>query len=285
MIYNSEHFRLKAMTQKEQSQIQHDSLQEQAIAPERYLETVVGLYRESDGDYRGRRNEDQQLIAEYASEEADEYFDGALLGTLSLARIMNLSLIVPTVPEEDAQRQITLGDLADGESLHEMRSAWRQLWVGMNVITNRLKRDSEIFNAQGYPELFEMSEPNKKAFIDKLFGNFQELNALRFGAKGSGVRRTKLIPDIDGGGEPERVKFDPDVAKTLGGIANNAARRKYRVKHNANDEEAGPAIHAAGKLTPEEFIELRKEFPEEDMDRFAFDVAYSKDAALKYRGE
>jgi hypothetical protein len=169
-----------------------------------------------------------------------------------------------------------------------MRNAWRQLWVGLSILTHRLKRDSEAFGQTGFPELFEMSEVNKSRVIGTLFNNFQELNALRFGVKGSGVRRTHREHNDDGG--MDAYTYDKDLAldkkKLIRDdrvVAENAARRGYTAKRDKS--QALGAVHPAGKMFPEEFTKLRRRFAEVDMDDFAQDVAFLKNVAEYYQRE
>jgi hypothetical protein len=255
-------------------------LPQQDIDPDYYLSTVLRLYRDDEADYRGRRNEDQQIIAEYAAEEADEHFDLALLTVMSLSRVLGAEKASLILPNEQAQKGISLGNLADGVTLHEMRTAWRQLWVGANILTNRLNRDSHEFQALGLPEIFEMTAKNKGAIMSTLFCNFQELNALRFGAADTGRRRDGWVPNPQGG-RAIPGKINPDKARNQKEIAENAARRRYVVGGKGRDHERA-AVHAAGKMTPNEFRKLRKQYPEVDMDKFAYDAAYLKDMAEYY---
>lgn len=284
MMYDSNHFQAKEKAMADQNHqqeepITHPELQGARVNPADYLETVFSLYREDKADYRGRRDEDQQFIAEYAAEEADEFFDQALLGVLALRNTLTPDKKLFIKPDEQAEREITLGNFEDGASLQDMRSAWRQLWVGFNILTNRLHRDSSEFTSAGNKEVFSMVEADKEAVKQELFGNFQELNALRFGAKGSGVHRNRWDINLDSG-EPEKIRVDADKARYNKDIANNAARRGYTVKPRKEGHQG--AIHPAGKMKPEEFTALRRQYPEVDMDKFARDAAYLKDIAKYY---
>lgn len=259
----------------------HPDLMVPTIAPDEYLETVFSLYRQDHADYRGRRNEDQQVIAELASEEADEYFDQNMLAVMALRSLMMPGARVePFIPPDDAEEaQITVGNLADGASLKDMRNSWRQLWVGMNIMTNRLHRDHAEFGEAGMIEIFDMKAADKQALISHLFGNFQDLNGLSFGAQGSGVRRTVWANDPDTM-EPVRTKVDADKARTPKTFAGNAARRRFGARVQDTKQ-----MHAAGKMTPEEFKALRREFPEVDMDNFVRDTSYYKDVRARYEGQ
>lgn len=291
MVYDREYYILKQKTSMDQ-QTQNQSIEQLSqaeINPDDYLRTVIDLYRQDEADYRGRRNEDQEVIAEIASQEADEHFDAVFLSVFALTKVLRPGVADTFVPPtEDDERDVTLGNLKDGASLKDMRNAWRQLWAGLSILTHRLKRDSQAFEQTGYPELFEMSEENKSRVIGKLFSNFQDLNALRFGVRGSGVRRTHRQHNDDGG--IDEYTYDKDLAldrkrKTLDDrkVAENAARRGYTAKRDKS--QALGAIHPAGKMYPEEFVGLRKKFAEVDMDDFAQDVAFLKDVAKYYNRE
>lgn len=270
------------MTEQDQTNIDAQAealLRQPTIDPEFYWSTTLRLFHDNEADYRGARSEDQQIIAEYAAEEADEHFDLAMLGIASLSRALNPAAPV-IMPTEKSLKETTLGNLADGVTLNEMRNAWRQLWVGTNILTHRLRRDSEEFQSLDLPEIFDMADTDKKAFKDMLFNNFQDLNALRFGATGSGLRRHRWVPNPDGGRAIQKV-MDRDKARNDKEIAENAARRRYtagRIK----DGESKQSISAAGKMTPEELRLLRKQHPEVDMDIFAHDAAYMRDMAKNY---
>lgn len=288
MEYNTEHFLLKQKAQDimpdthpNPSIEAHPDLQAPVIPPEEYLGTVLNLYRQDHADYRGRRNEDQQIIAEYASEEADEYFDQMVLATVALRGLfMPVSPSdVFVAPDAAAEADITLGNIADGVSMKDMRSSWRQLWVGMNVMTNRLNRDHPEFKEAHLHEIFEMPAEEKDALKNHLFGNFQDLNALRFGAHGSGVKRHKWKQNLDSM-EFERIKVDIDKAPSDKALAGNAARRRYSTLAS---KDGRLNMHIAGKMTPAEFIALRKEFPEVDMDDFTRDTSAYKDVQARYR--
>lgn len=282
MVYNIEHYLLKQKYMTEQAQHTDPStelLHQSTIDPDYYLETVITLYRNRETDYRGNRNPDQRFIAEYAGEEADEYFDATQLAVSGLVKMFGGKNVRHSVPDEQEQKTITLGNIRDGASLFEMRNAWRQLWVAVNVGTNRLKRDSEEFQSRDLPEIFEMDTESKKALIDTLFANFQDLNALRFGAAGSGVKRQRWVRDPDTG-RPGKIFVDPDLATGPKQIAENAANRRYAVKRKKDAEKT--AVHPAGKMTPEEFKELRKNNSEIPMDHFAKDAAFLRNMAEYY---
>lgn len=290
MVYNNEHFeatealRQKAMTKPDQplqptTGAEH-LLQQPTIDPNEYLSEVFKLYRADEADYRGTRNEEQQFIAEYASEEADEHFDKLVLGIDALRSVVGGTPKDLAITDQKPEDDVRLGDFDEAVTLREMRDSWRQLWVGMNVLTNRLHRDNAEFKHRRYPEIFEMSADNKDALIDQVFSNFQDLNALRFGAKGSGLMRTKRRFDEDM--EPVEERFDKDKAQTERQLNENAAKRRYSATSKKSGHEVRTAVHPAGKMTPEEFVGLRKQYPEVDMDRFAYDAAFLKDMAAFY---
>lgn len=258
----------------------HPELEQPSINPDEYLRTVFSLYRQDQADYRGRRNEDQQVIAEISAEEADEYFDQALLGLNALASRAKTSKDVFVLPATSAEEATyTLGNIRDGASLKDMRDAWRQLWVGVNVLTNRLGRDSEEFSRAGLREVVELDPTDQKALKDTLFSNFQDLNALRFGAAGSGIRRHRYVTDPDTM-RPKKIQVDGDIAPSAAALAENAQNRGYAAKRSADHPTT--SLHAAGKMTPEEFVGLRQQYPEVAMDQFAHDASFLKHMAAYY---
>src|SRR5690606_7599391 len=112
-----------------------------------YLDTFREMYREGYTDYRGTRvGEEQATISEYASLEADDFFDRYVMGAMALGAL--------TAPEETEEtvthalvepESIHLYESPEAPSLLDMKNAWRQLWTAFSVGTHRLARDSEFF--------------------------------------------------------------------------------------------------------------------------------------------
>ena len=69
------------------------------------------------------------------------------------------------------------------------------------------------------------------------------------------------------------MKYDPDKARDDRMVSANAAHRRY-VSNGKNN--GYPATHMAGKISPKELVELRKEFPEYDIDLFFINGGYVK---------
>ena len=287
MVYDYEHIELKQRAleneknMQEQTQTNDQLFETQVIDPNDYIETVLNLYRQDEGDYRGRRaGGDQELIAELSTEEADEYFDTVIIGLTGISRAVGHTKNPFVKPSEAGEADVRLGKLDDSVSLKDMRASWRQLWTGFSVLTHRLKRDSTEFQQTGLPELFFMDGDNKALLMSKMFSNFQDLNALRFGVQGSNVMRNRWVAD-EITGRPVKKRVDADIAPDAATVAQNAATRHYNAITGKGDD-AIMAVHAAGKMTPKEFKALRRLYPEVDMDRFAHDAARSKYLAKHY---
>lgn len=223
---------------------------------EQYVEVVREHYREGHGEYRGRRTEDQQLIAEVTSDEARMIVDGAMAGILAVSGSK-----VPRDFDDGVER--------GGHTWSDFRGEFERLLVGFGVLTNRLHRDGfEV------PEYAELGTNDRMKAASVLFGDFLAHNALRFGVDTAGIpktERTKIFTD-DGGVETISKIVDKDKAKNDREISQNMEKRKY---------SAGFAAHQAGKISPEEYKRLRREYPE--MDKDDFDTAVS--AYIDVRGE
>lgn len=248
-----------------------------------YLDTVRAMYRNDEADYRGQRSPEQKLIAGQAAEQADTYFDSAVLGVLAIATMnKDEEAFIDAVPSTAEERTTTLGGAENAVTLTEMRDAWRQVWTAMSVMTNRLERDSARFKARDLQAINNLPEADRTVLMQTLFNQFQDVNSLRFGVQGFGLSRTRRMHNEDGG--IDEFKYDPDVATEQRGVSANAARRRYTVKARSG-EEGGNAVHTVGKLSPKELVELRREFPEVEADEFFTTTSFRKNAITAFRGK
>lgn len=215
-----------------------------------YVDTVREHYREGHGEYRGRRDPGQQLIAEVTSDEANLLLDGVFQGILSLSG-------VTYEPVQDAMLEKKQNEpLKAGFSWNDYRSEFERLLVGFAVLSSRLERDG--YKVKSYAD---MRADDRMKVASALLGDFMHHNTLRFGVEGSGVNKTKFktIDTKDGDVERIRITSDKDKAKSEREIEENMMTRKY---------SSGIAAHPAAKMSPREYIELRKEYPEIDKDMF-----------------
>ena len=221
----------------------HNTLFESFEQAEQYVEDVREHYRAGNGEYRGRRTEDQQLIAEVTSDEARMITDGVMAGILAVS--------ASQLPK-DYETGIERGQL----NWSDFRGEFERLLVGFGVLTNRLHRDGfEV------PEYADLSTNDRMKTASVIFSDFLAHNALRFGIDTAGIPitvRTKLYTD-DGGVETISKIVDKDKAKNDREINENMEKRKY---------STGFAAHQAGKISPEEYKRLRREYPEMDKDDF-----------------
>lgn len=223
-------------------------------AANEYVESVREHYRNEHGAYRGRRNPEQQIIAEITSDEAHRLVDGALLGMLSIWGSVDL-------PQDYEETEI------GNHTWRDFRSEFGRLLVGFAVLTNRLERDG--YDVFGYANLHEQDRM-KAASV--LLSDYMAHNALRFGVDTSGVMRSKRVPNDDG--YMDVVFYDIDMAKHQREIERNIADKSF---------SSGPATHPAGKISPAEYKRLRKEFPEVDKDKFDYIIGFYSDAGEALR--
>jgi hypothetical protein len=242
-----------------------------------YLDEVRSLYRDGEADYRGQRSPKQQELAANAAREADSYFDESLLGVLAMGA-WDEEQFIEVIPTGEKGQEITLGDVNNAVTLNEMRTSWRQLWTGMTVMTNRLTRSTH-FVKKGLREVSQLNPAAKRTVMQMLFNQFQDINALRFGVEASGVDWVRRVHDIEQGTIVER-RFDPDKSLHDREVSKTAARRRYNARRGTR-----PAVHAAGKLSPRELRDLRKEFSEIEPDMFFFETGFRKNAIAALRGE
>ncbi|MCA9346034.1 hypothetical protein KC960_00920 [Candidatus Saccharibacteria bacterium] len=221
-----------------------------------YVETVRELYRNGAGEYRGRRNEDQQLIAEVTSDEARLLVDGVMLGLLALSGTDDKK----TTANLDSDEQII-----GSHSWKSFRGEFERLLVGFGVLTNRLHRDGF-----GVPSYADLGEADRIKAASVMLTDFLAHNALRFGVDTSGVHKTdfKTIHTDDGGIKHERITYDKDKAKTRHELDKNIRKRGF---------SSSPATHQAGKISPKEYVKLRREHPEMDADDFNQAVSFYTD--------
>lgn len=215
-----------------------------------YVDTVREHYREGHGEYRGRRTPEQQLIAEVTSDEAHLLLDGVFQGILSLSGVVY-------EPVQDAMLQKKQSEpLKAGFSWNDYRGEFERLLVGFAVLSSRLERDG--YKVKSYADL--RAEDRIKV-ASSLLSDFMHHNTLRFGVEGSGVKKTEFKTRYTDEGDVERIRIttDKDKAKSEREIEENMMTRKY---------SSGIAAHPAAKMSPKEYVELRREYPEVDKDMF-----------------
>lgn len=222
-----------------------------------YIETARSFYRQGKAEYRGRRNPEQQAIAELTAEEAHLMVDGVALGFVALASGRTVE------PPVDYETEVTKA----GFTWDEFRGEFSRLLVGFAVMTNRLSRDTPSF---GRPAYIELPEEERQHVANNLFSDFLAHNALRFGVDASGVKGTipKTHYTDDGDAIHERIIVDKDEARSEREIAQNMVKRKYN---------SGVATHPGGKISPAEYKKLRREFPEMPKDQFDDAVSFYTD--------
>jgi hypothetical protein len=229
--------------------------------PQKYINKVRALYHSGDAEPRGQRNPEQREIAGLLSMEADELFDG----------IKNFAVYLTGGPTSEEHPIPEDEDIKWGELTYkDYRSAFRQMYVGLGVMTNRVARENESFREK-YHEMMQLPDADRISLMGYLFSDFQQLNAYRFGVDGMGAPRRRTIKDYpdDGGAPVDKVIIggDKDVYSDNGQEV-VASRRKY-----TSETPGTTVLHAAAKISPEEVVRLRLEFPEVDADQF-FNVVW-----------
>lgn len=234
---------------------------------EAYIEAVRAEYRDGNANYSGQRNnEELQLIAEVTSDEARNIVDGALLGMMSLT-----GAAISEITDEHIE-QSKIGVIEGKErgepdrpfDFAHYRSEFERLLVGFAIITHRL-HDKGV----DIPSYADMTGKDRMQVASALFYDFQAHNALRFGVDTAGVKKTEFKNQHtdDGGIEKVTITSDKDKAFTEQGVRANMLRRNYATE---------PATHVAGKISVQEYKNLRNEFPENDKDRFDNDASFRK---------
>lgn len=249
------------------------NLEEVEFDADQYIDTVRNAYRHGVITYVGKRNEDQQLIAELISDEANQYLDMQASSALSFSGVSVAN------PHESNQIAADLLDEQDAESYKEMRDSFRQVAVAIAIATERGEGRHDT-KGRKINSLIGLSDEDRVKFYDSLFSDFQDLNALRFGASGSGVRETRFVglPDEETN-EYQTIFVDPDK-QTPERASGSRLVKGYR------EEMMGRwLITAAGKLSPSEYMSLRKEFPETDKSDFDRIVSSSRDAEAALEGD
>lgn len=243
-----------------------------------YLEDIRHAYNAREIHYTGRRNEEQSLIAGLLGDEADLYFDGATTTLFSLSEDglgFTGNIIEPVRLEPVLQHALN----GDGfEKLQEMKSAFRQVVVAIGIASLRMERDqTPTISGSQMVSMFELDHPKQLAVLNAIFSDFQELNTLRFGAKGSGLMRTL---QLDPFAEDTKYQVDRDV------IPKRQQREHlldtpYREIHHQSEI---PAVHVSGKMSPAEYRKLRQQF--RDIDKSLFDkIVGFHQGARKYLEE
>jgi hypothetical protein len=226
---------------------------------EHYIEAVRTLYRDGKGEYRGRRNEEQQLIAEVTIDEARLIVDGALAGILALG------IGGPVEIKIDDEKPIR-GNF----SWSDYRNEFSRALVGFGVITNRLERDG--FEVPSYADLPASA---RMQVASALFHDFNAHNALRFGVQTAGVRKTefKTVYTDDGGVNRLAIQSDRDKAPSERAIDTYMQERGYTT---------GVAAHPSLKISTDEYVALRRQYPEVDKDAFDRDVSFFTNVREEY---
>mgnify|MGYP005615927129 CR=1 FL=1 len=222
-----------------------------------YLETIREHYLADHSDYRGTRNEEQSLIAELTSDEAQLLVDGVAAGVLALGGA--------TMPD-NYETSVSKADY----KWEDFRREFERVLVGIGVISHRLNRD-----AYGVKSYADMNAHDRMQVASALFSDFLALNALRFGTDTAGLQKKKAVrfDTDDGGVETKIIVSEKDKAQTEAELVVNMNKRGYTSTNNGH-----PTTHTAGKMSPETYTRLRKAYPEMEKDKFDDMVGFVKDA-------
>ncbi|MCX6727416.1 MAG: hypothetical protein NTX11_01215 [Candidatus Saccharibacteria bacterium] len=225
-----------------------------------YVEVVRRHYRNDHAAYKGRRNEEQQLIAEVTADESRMIIDGVMNGIMSIGGYTGPESALPEFYETDVSLV--------GFTWEDFRAEYSKLMVGFGIITNRLNRDG--YNVPSYADL-DGDSRIKAASV--LLGDFLTLNALRFGVDGVGVKKTTIKTEHNfDEGTVVKTKTVKDIDKedSAKKIMTNIAETGYRL---ANSQ------HVAAKLSPASYAKLRHQHPEIPKRQFDYILSFYTDAA------
>ena len=222
-----------------------------------YMESVRAHYRAGHGNYSGRRNEEQQIIAEITADEARTIVDGVAVGLLA---------VTGAEISEDYEESVTMG----GHAWKDFRGEFERLLVGVGVLTNRLERDG--YDVKGYAD---MGVGDRMKVASVLFSDFLTHNALRFGTETVGIHKSvrKTVHTEDGGIEHQVKIVDKDKPQSKHELERNMKKRGF-----ATDVSA----HPAGKISPAKYRELRRAYPEMDKDAFDRDISFYKNVEAEF---
>jgi len=225
------------------------TIKENRFNPKAYLQEVRSRYH-AGAEFRGQRSDEQKTIAALLADEADQLFDGVKTLMAVLTGKGGEAIM------EKNEKEFKYGSL----TFDECRDAFRQMYVGLGVITNRIADKSSSFR-HNQKQLMDLPNEDRLQVMGQLFSDFQNFNAYRLGTKGFGIMRTVTHYTEDGG--VERTRVDRDAGQTEDERQYIASLRGYR-----EQVFAGEALHAAVKIDPEEMVRLRLEFPEVPADDF-----------------
>lgn len=244
-----------------QTETKHITSPEQA---EEYLNLIRDLYRQGQGEYRGNPSDEQQLERDLLEAEARELIEGVRM-------VIEASSSQEAKPA-DNRDEYYLGSL----EFEDMIDAFKQLYVGMATLTYRYAKTNPDFKASGYPKLFDLPDNERALVATQLFYDFQVLNARRFGAEGVGLESQSS--KYNEYGVKETTTYDRDRVRGANqsaidaNIAKVASRAEYR---------QGISMHPAGKLSPDQATDLRKQYSTLNRDDFYKELWTHRDAFEK----
>ena len=240
------------------------------VMPEVYLDDVRELYRDSEASYQGRRTPEQEEIAAEFSVEADKYFQDRVEFFLALTSPSEEKWLEESIRAEE-------GEWSVGEvTLNDMKESWRQLWVGMGILTNRLSQSSPYYQSKYNFELKDVPHEERNLIMHELFNQFVEHNALRFGTDAvEGIDTVERKWRLD-----DKEQFVGELVRRNRDLAQNDQEVIDRIEKLGYTEgiEDHSAMHAAGKMSPEEARQLRREYSELDTIRFFKMIGYNRNS-------
>jgi len=255
------------MSETQTPETNHFQNLEQAEA---YVQAAREHYRDGHASYQGNhRNEDQQLIAEVTSDEARHVMTGVISGIAALNGTFGHEGEI----DERIFDEVQIGN----HSWREFSNSYEHMMAGFGILTERLhNRGFDV------PSFAYLDQPDKMKVYSVLLSDFLRHNGLRFGAEPTGLQKSdrKRVHNEDGGIDEIVTYSDRDQAKNDFELEANMKRRGY----NSRTVGGRPNIHQAGKLSPKEYIELRRSFGELEKDDFDRIVAGARDARATLEG-
>lgn len=250
---------LQDIQDAKEAQVDHKDITNPQEA-ENYLNYVREFYRNraKGAEYRGTHTPEDLEEREFIELEGQEIMEGLRMLVEKLAG-------QEPKPAEDRELY-KLGQL----EFEDMVQSFLQLYAGMATLTHRLERDNPQFQQSGYQRIAALSDKERAIVAAQLFKDFQDFNALRFGAESAGV--TRKVRKQDAEGEIVEISKDADLASNDAQIAQIASHETYR---------ENIAMHPAGKLSPDQARALRQQNRHLDRDEFYTQLWSARDAFKK----
>lgn len=231
-----------------------------------YVAKIREHYQAGDFNYNGQRNDDQVMVAELVADQAREMVDGAAAGFIAMGAALGGN---PNGPQDFSEivKQHENDELAGGFTWSDYRETFASVLSATAIVSKRLQD-----NEHPVKDYMDLTQEEQMKVASVLFSDFQEHNGLRFGVDTTGLEKSKteMVHNFDEGTvEPQITVTDPDKAYTKTELERNMRRRGYKV---------GRSQHQAAKMSPDQYRELRAQYPDVEKDDFDHVISSSRHA-------